>query len=340
MDGRPDACEHCGVPLVTSGRFCSNCGAPVAPVTLRPTAPAPPAGGEAAPADPYESLYAARAPAPVPPPVVEPVPPPQTFAPQTAAAPAPAAEPLPAEPVTPRGSPGPGLWVGAAALLVGVLVLGSFLLLHDSGGGSPSASSTPPLVPKPHPTSQAASSAPSSAPASSAPSSARPSDITHVTDVAGLAQASAPRHAPPGVDFAGQPVTYVAANMVDGRSDTCWRVAGDASGTELTFRLAQPTTLVRVGLINGYDKVAFANGHAYDWYAGNRRVLSVDWVFDDGTTVSQPLAFSRTMQGLRIDPVKTQTVRLRITSVSPPGQGRAARNDTALSEVSLRGSTG
>ena len=335
MDGRPDACMHCGVPLVTAGRFCSNCGAPVAPVTLRPTVPAPPAGGDAAADDPYESLYAAPPPAPVPPPVVEPAPPPATFT-----APPPYAEPLPPEPVPPRGSPGPGLWIGAAILLVGVLVLGSYLLVHGAGGGSPSASSTPPIVPKPHPTSQAPTTASSSATPSSTSSSASPSAPTQVTDVAGLAQASAPQHAPPAVDFSGQPVTYVAPNMVDGRSDTCWRVAGNASGMVLTFRLAQPTTLTRVGLINGYDKVAFSGGHTYDWYAGNRRVLSVDWIFDDGSTVSQPLAFSRAMQSLTIDPVKTQTVRLKITSVSPPGQGRAARDDTAVSEVSLRGATG
>jgi hypothetical protein len=347
MDGRPDACAHCGVPLVAAGRFCSNCGAPVAPVTLRPTSPAPAAGvdagdvagGEArAEADPYESLYAPPAPAPVPPPVVEPVLPPQTYAePGPVAEPAPYAEPLPAEPVAVHGSPGPGLWIGAAVLLVAVLVLGSYLLLHDAGGGSPAASSTP-LVPKPSPTSEATSSAPSSKASSSAPSSSAPAGAG--TEVAGLARASAPAHAPAGVDFAGQPVTYVAPNMVDGRADTCWRVAGDATGTELTFRLAQPTTLTRVGLINGYDKIAFSGGKAYDWYAGNRRVLSVDWVFDDGTTVSQPLDFSRTMQHLAIDPVQTETVRLRITSVSPPGTGRAARNDTAVSEVSLRGSTG
>ena len=72
MDGRADACAHCGVPLVAAGRFCSNCGAPVAPVTLRPAAPVPPVGGEVDPEpDPYESLYAAPAPAPVPPPVVD-----------------------------------------------------------------------------------------------------------------------------------------------------------------------------------------------------------------------------------------------------------------------------
>ncbi|MFZ2013811.1 MAG: hypothetical protein WAV00_08325 [Nocardioides sp.] len=338
MDGRPDACAHCGVPLADAGRFCSNCGAPVAPVTLRPTPPATPAPvGQPSPeADPYESLYAAPAPAATPPPVVESDPPPTAVAQQPPAPPLePPAEALPPEPTPTRG-PGPGLWIGAAALLVGVLLLGSYLLLHGAGGGSTAASSTP-LVPKPQPTSQTPSKAPTSAAPSSAKPSARP---TGATEVAGLARASAPRHAPAAVDFAGHPVTYVAPNMVDGRADTCWRVAGNASGTVLTFTLAQPTTLTRVGLINGYAKIAFSHGHPVDWYTGNRRVLSVDWVFDDGTTVSQRLAFSRTMQRMAIDPVRTRTVKLRITSVSPPGRGRAARDDTAVSEVSLRGTTG
>ena len=336
MDGRPDACALCGVPLVAAGRFCSNCGAPVAPVTLRPTTPASPApGGQPPPGtDPYESLYAAPAPAAAPPPVVEPEPAPTAVIQPPPARPAEAVPPeaLPPEPTPTRG-PGPGLWIGAAALLVGVLVLGSYLLLHG-GGGSGTAASSSPLVPKPHPTSKAASKAPSSAASSSAEPSTRPSGAT---EVAGLARASAPRHAPAAVDFAGRRVTYVAPNMVDGRADTCWRAAGNASGIVLTFTLAQPTTLTRVGLINGYDKIAFSHGHRVDWYTGNRRVLSVDWVFDDGTTVSQQLALSRRMQRMAIDPVKTQTVKLRITSVSPPGRGRAARDDTAVSEVSLRG---
>ena len=342
MDGRPDACAHCGAPLLAPGRFCSTCGAPVAPVTLNPTPAGPPGpaggAGTAPEADPYESLYAApaAAPAPAPPPVPAPAPAAAYDEVPTRVVPGPLGEPLPPEPVPPRGSPGPGLWIGAVLLLVGVLVLGSFLLLHGSSG-SPSASSATPIVPKRQPSSAPTGTAPSSPPPSSAPASAPPP--RSVREVAGQSVASAPRHAPAAVDFSGQPVTYVPANMVDGRADTCWRVVGDATGMVLTFQLAQPTTLTRVGIVNGYDKIAFSGGRPYDWYAGNRRVLAVDWVFDDGTTVSQPLAFSRTVQPLRIDPVRTQTVRLRITSVSPPGRGRAARDDTAVSEVSLRGST-
>jgi hypothetical protein len=127
--------------------------------------------------------------------------------------------------------------------------------------------------------------------------------------------------------------------MVDGRNDTCWRTAGDATGMVLTFRLDQPTKVTRVGLVNGYSKIAYAHGRPFDWYLGNRRVLSVDWIFDDGTTIAQPLGKNRALQQRPIRPVTTSVVRLRITAVSPPGKGRAARDDTAISEVLILGRT-
>jgi hypothetical protein len=329
---------QCGAPLVAAGRFCSNCGSPVAPVTLRTTSPAPPPDTDpTAYVDPYESLYASPAAAVAQPP---PAAAPTSSLPLADEPPTPTPEELPSTPNPPSGSPGPGLWIGAVVLLVAVLVLGFFLLLQGSGDDTPSSASSPALVPKPHPSSQSAASRPSSSAPSSAATSAAPAPKGKATEVAGLALASAPRNAPPGVDFSGQPVTYVPANMVDGRPDTCWRVSGDATGMELTFQLAQPTKLSQVGLINGYDKIAFSNGRSYDWYAGNRRVMSVEWVFDDGTVVPQQLGFSRAMQRMTIEPVTTQTVRVRLTSVSPPGHGPAARNDTAVSEVSLKGVVG
>jgi hypothetical protein len=152
--------------------------------------------------------------------------------------------------------------------------------------------------------------------------------------------ASAPAHAPDAVDFAGNHVTYVASNMVDGVIETCWRTPGNASGTVLTFRLDRPTRISKVGMVNGYAKTAFSGGRTYDWYQGDRRILSVDWLFDDGSSVSQTFSDTRAMQTLGVPPVTTSTVRVRITSVSPPGRGPAARDDTAISEVSLVGATG
>ena len=84
--------------------------------------------------------------------------------------------------------------------------------------------------------------------------------------------------------------------MLDGRADTCWRMAGDGTGVESTFQLAGPTTMTRVGMINGYAKNAVVGGRNLNWYVGNRRVLSAQWVFDDGTTVDQPLGATKKMQ--------------------------------------------
>jgi hypothetical protein len=311
-------CLHCGA-TVTGGRFCTNCGAQLGTEPTNPrTWPSPSDTAERV-YDVPDPTYAAAAP-PEPPPYAAPP------------------EPALLAPGPPRGGVGPGLWIGAVVVLLLVLVLGGYLLFHGSGGGDDHATaSTPALVPK---TQVSDSPSPSTSPADSPSQSPAATTVTGPpANVAGFAQATAPSHAPAGVDFSGQPVTYVAPNMVDGRNDTCWRTTGDATGMELTFRLDQPTRLTRVGLVNGYSKIAYSHGRSYDWYLGNRRVLSADWIFDDGTTVSQQFGTNRALQQTAIKPVTTNVVKLRITSVSPPGKGRAARNDTAISEVFLLGRT-
>jgi len=322
MDGQTEACLRCGA-LMTGGRFCTRCGARLG---SEPTNPRSwPASTDTAERvyGPPEPAYAAPTAA-----TTSPAPSPAYGASQPAhAAPAPGGR---------RPGPGPGLWIGVAVAMVVVVLLGGYLLLRGSGGGADQGSSAQPILP----TSNAPSpSGSGSASASASPSSPSPTVAGPPADVAGLSHASAPRHAPAGVDFAGRPVSYVAANLVDGRNDTCWRTPGDATGTVLTFRLDQPTRLTRVGLVNGYAKIAYSAGRSYDWYRGNRRVLAVDWIFGDGSSVSQRFGSSRTMQQEAIKPVTTSVVKVRITAVSKPGKGRAARNDTAISEVLLLGRT-
>ena len=322
MDAQTERCAHCGSPSTDGGRFCLNCGAELG---TEPTDP----GIFPSSSDTAERVYDLPA--------------------YAAAAGRPGARPLDSLTAEPaylapdpggrRPGPGPGLWIGVAATMVVALLLGGYLLLH--GGGDQGGTTASPLVPHRHHTrSSPASPAASSSSASASSSSPTVQVKGPPTDDAGFALASAPSHAPAGVDFAGAPVTYVAANMVDGRNDTCWRTPGDATGTELTFRLDQPTRLTRVGLVNGYAKIAYDGGRAYDWYRGNRRVLSVAWVFDDGSSVSQTFVDDRAMQQIAIRPVTTSSVRIRITAVSPPGHGPASRDDTAISEVLLLGRTG
>lgn len=162
------------------------------------------------------------------------------------------------------------------------------------------------------------------------PSSAPAVPAGRGTDVAGDATVAVPATAPPNQDTAGNRTTYAGANMLDGEPTTCWRMPGDGTGAELTVTLAEETHLVRVGLVNGYAKSA----GDLDWYAGNRRVLAVEWVFDDGTTVEQDLTETRDLQAVDVD-VTTTTVVVRLTTVSEPGTGPAARDYTAISELSL-----
>ncbi|MEO6509414.1 MAG: hypothetical protein ABIO16_00375 [Nocardioides sp.] len=239
-----------------------------------------------------------------------------------------------------RGAPSWLPWLILAVVMVLIAVGGVWLLLSSGDDGSATDTSPPPTVSSKIGANQSPTPR-STAPETSASTEPSPSDSAAAgdpTEVAGQATAQAPRTAPPNVDAFGNRTTYVAGNMLDGSPSTCWRMAGDGSGSSLTFRLGAPTALTRVGLINGYAKDALVGGRTLDWYAGNRRVLSAQWVFDDGTTLDQPLGSTRQMQTIDLEaPVTTSRVTLRLVSVSPPGTGRSARDYTAVSEISLMG---
>jgi hypothetical protein len=229
----------------------------------------------------------------------------------TAPVPAPA-EPtrprLPAIGVVPPRRGAPVVWLMLGALLVGALVLGGWLLLRGLSSADPHRSGDSPTA---------------GAPAAG-------------ENVAATATANAPVTRKPGVDTVGNKTSYAASNMLDGDPSTSWQMPGDGTEKELTFTLARSTHLTEVGLINGYAKKAEQGGKTLDWYAGNRRVLAVEWLFDDGTRVRQDLAETTDLQTRSVD-VTTKTVRLRLVEVSDPGTGPAARNMTPISEVSLTG---
>ena len=157
------------------------------------------------------------------------------------------------------------------------------------------------------------------------------------TDLARTTRVDAPAPAPASQDLNGNAVRYVATNLVDGVAETAWRMPGDGTGESITFRFDSPTVLKEVGLINGYAKVGQDSRGLLDWYAGNRRVLEVEWTFDDGTVVTQPLSEAASMQTIPLDKVRTRSATLRLLAVSPPGSGRASRDYTAISDVLLFG---
>ncbi|WP_322936566.1 NADase-type glycan-binding domain-containing protein [Nocardioides bizhenqiangii] len=143
-----------------------------------------------------------------------------------------------------------------------------------------------------------------------------------------------PGSAPASVDGDGDPVTFEADNMLDADPRTSWRMPGDGSGSVITFTFGEAVTVAEVGLINGYAKT----DPPHDWYAGNRRIEAVTWVFDDGTEVTQELRERPDLQTIGVDAVETATIELRILEVTGPGDGPDGRDFTAISDVKIFGS--
>jgi hypothetical protein len=311
-------CSNCGHELGV-GRYCTNCGEPVTADSPTDTAERP-----ALPAD---------SPPPPPPPPAGAVPPPPPRYPLYAdevdgpVTPVPGLDEPTAYPVSPAGSRAQHRrrswwpWALGAAVLVLVAAVGVALL---TGGDDERDGST---APSKH--DSGGSTKHHGDPSDSASTDLPAGDLTADSTI------TVPKNAPPGQDADGKPTTYVGANMLDGDPATCWRIAGDGTGTEITVTLPSETRLSSVGLVNGYAKtVDKPGGGTIDWYHGNRRIEAVDWEFDDGTTVHQDLGDTTDLQSIDVD-VTTTTVTLRLATVSAPGKGPASRNYTAISDLSV-----
>lgn len=312
-------CTNCGAQLGV-GRFCTNCGEPIP--ARGPAAPDSAGPGEMdatqvrlprvqpdAAAGPRFPLYAA---------------PPET--------PYPTAPPPPAQ--RRRRSPWP--WLLALVLLLGVGG-GAWALTRDDGSEDAAGS---------EPSAQGSPSNTASAPEH--PEESTSSDTTEQpdgrsdgqpggepVDLGPEASVSAPPPTKPGQSVDGGTVRYPATNMLDGDPATAYRIDGDATGTTITFSFDKPVTIREIGLVNGYAKVDGKGAARRDWYASNRKVLRVEWGFDDGTTAEQDLRTTTDLQTMQVAATTTQTVTLRLLRVSKPGPD--PRNTTAISTVLLRG---
>jgi len=323
-------CTNCGHRLGV-GRYCTNCGARVPLPTADPT------GGQAdspttvrtstfepiPTADPLSAdLAAPPAPPLGPPPSGARYP---LFA-DTVQPPASAPQPAPAPPAPYAAPPSrrrsllPWL-IGVLALTAIAVIGGALLLLAPSGSEE---------AEHPKPGAHDGADDGGRRDDDGAGAEADPSAVLAPADV------SVPGTAPASVDEDGDPVTFEAHNMLDADPRTSWRMAGDGTGAVITFRYDDPVTVTEVGLINGYAKT----DPPHDWYAGNRRIELVEWVFDDGTVVTQELGNDPSLQTVPVDAEETTSVELRILEVTEPGGGPDGRDFTAISDVELSGSAG
>lgn len=336
-------CTGCGHALGV-GRYCTNCGRPADATVVRGPAHDTVAGsadgtmewraataerpGRPAPAPLLPASGAASAPPPPPPPPPPPARSSARFPLYADEVPATAAD---AGQQRRHAGPRTGRWllplVATATVLV-VAATGLVLVLSGDDEAAPGRASSPTEDATPAGDPSDGELGASAHPPSSAPATAP-------GDVAGQASAEVPATAASSVDLEGNRIRYDAEMMLDGVAETAWRMPGDGTGEEIVFTLAAPATIDRVGLINGYAKSDGRGARQRDWYAGNRRIRVVEWIFDDGATVRQELDQTRDPQTIAVDPVTTDTVRLRLVSVSRPGRGPQRRDFTAISEITL-----
>ncbi|MDQ6524158.1 hypothetical protein RB608_11130 [Nocardioides sp. LHD-245] len=343
----PTHCTSCGHELGV-GRFCTNCGQPVPgrhPEAVPPaSAPVmPPPTGQLPPAARYP-LYAdaTTGQPPHPGPLGPPGPPPApvTRAVPEPGAPAPYAPPPGAPPARERGDRRWLPWAVGVVVLALVAGIGAFLLVasggdddRDRAGDDDTGSATDQRTDGPRSVRPSGSSEEPRPDSTGTAGPVEAPDPDDVADLTAAARAEVPATAPASRDRQNRPVTYDAANMLDGRPRTAWRMPGDGTGASLVFDLGQEVVLTEVGLVNGYAKIDGAD----NWYLGNRRIRVVQWEFDDGTRITQELTDRRPLQPLEVDAVASTRVVLHLLEVTPPGQGPAGRDFTAISDVRFRG---
>jgi serine/threonine protein kinase len=136
--------------------------------------------------------------------------------------------------------------------------------------------------------------------------------------------------APSSTDAAGNVVTYVPANVIDGDVETAWRTPGDGHGASITLVFDNPINVVRIGLIPGYAKTDPQTG--VDRFRQNRIIESVAYHvpgLPNTTKVFRPLPVPQ-FTHLR---VTTSRITVKILGTSASG----GLDYTAISEIYVFG---
>lgn len=218
------------------------------------------------------------------------------------------------------------LLIAMSAVLAAVLAVGVTLAVLQpwAGGTSPPTAAPPPtqrVIPP--------ASAPGSAPE---PTAVRP-------EAAGVSVIASCQSAP-SRDAGDNPTSYEPALAVDGQLDTAWRCDGDGVGQRIQLTFDAPVSVAGIGLVPGLAKTDSYDGT--DRYLQNRRISSVEYTFDDGSSVVGSFdtnAYNRSAQGISFRPLTTRTITITILGSVPgsPVGPLPATEKVAISEVVVDG---
>jgi serine/threonine protein kinase len=136
--------------------------------------------------------------------------------------------------------------------------------------------------------------------------------------------------APSSTDAAGNVVTYVPANVIDGDVETAWRTPGNGRGASITLILDNPISVVRIGLIPGYAKTDPQTG--VDRFRQNRVIEAVEYRVPGLPNTTKLFRHLPIPQFVRLR-VTTSRITVRILDTSESG----GLDYTAISEIYLYG---
>jgi serine/threonine-protein kinase len=146
-------------------------------------------------------------------------------------------------------------------------------------------------------------------------------------------QVAASSTAPASTDGAGNIVTYVPANAIDGRIDTAWRAVGDGRGVTLTLIFDNAIDVARIGLIPGYAKSDPATG--VNRFEQNRIIEAVRYELPGRAPIEQRFRPEDVPQYVHVG-ATTRRITIEIEATTEPGGG--PRFDfTAISEIYVYG---
>ncbi|WP_145952650.1 discoidin domain-containing protein [Tessaracoccus aquimaris] len=115
--------------------------------------------------------------------------------------------------------------------------------------------------------------------------------------------------------------------LIDDDPDTIWRCHGNGVGESITFTFDPSVSLAGVRLVNG-------NTVWTGRYAAERRLLSVQWRFADGSYFVQGLAANnRGFQEIRFPQVTTGSVTMTVELATEPGDSADMVDAVSISSL-------